>query len=260
MPLNAVLEQIQNYIDNMTEISIIQFLDKRQGEIKAFLIENPELAHIADSMIFVARLLSTESTLKNTQSNASKVQLGMMWQTAADYYEQSLEHILARELDAGIALLRMAVELARDAAVIGKNMELINLWKNREKEATMYRKKFKFNREDSVGDIAFGLYKISSQLGIHGHMTSLAHAEMTGEKTVDGKGALFKINEKAIYSGLQIWFRGYLPIHSLFSEAFHLHQSLAKEPFDLYKQLVESLDPIIEAIDQHLGEKPGVVH
>jgi hypothetical protein len=190
----------------------------------------------------------------------TRTHVGLMWQTAADYHKQSLVHMLSRELDAGFALLRMATELARDAFVIGKDESRLDLWMTREERAEEYRKAFKFDKTNSAGKYAFDLYKLSSRYGVHGHMTSLMHAKATGEKTADGKGSIINTDEKAIFSGLQIWLRAFFPIHALFCEAFHLNKAPVGEPYKIFMQLVTSLGPILEVVDKQVGAKPEVVH
>lgn len=237
-------------MDEETGPILPAMLDKRHREVMAFLAEYSEITTIVDTALLTINALAFGSTLQHGSESLARAHCGVMWQTAADYQKQSLIHILARELDAGFALLRMATELARDAYVIGNNNQLLQLWINREKRASEYRKKFKFNESVPGGAAAFDLYKFCSQFGVHGHTTSTMHADLTGEATTDGSGVVINTDQRAIFSGLRIWLRAIFSIHCHFCEAFHLNRPPVGEGYSLFMEFVSSLDPFITAVDQ----------
>ncbi len=240
------------------KLSFLAMIENRHEMIMDFLATYSEITVVFDSIILTVHLIAYEATMEHGSKNLTKTHMGLMWQTAVNYYKQALEHILARELDAGFALLRMATELARDAYAIGKDESRLDLWMHREERAEEYRRAFKFDKSNPAGEIAFRIYKITSRYGVHGHMTSLLHAKK-GQKTEDAKGVLLSTDEKIIFTGLQIWLRAFFPIHALFCDSFQLN----KAPVSSYKsfmELVTSLGPIIDGVDKHVGTKPKVLH
>jgi len=235
------------------------YLDKRHSEVMKFLSNYSDLTIVIDTALMITHALVCEAVLHNAKSMA-KTYCGLMWQTAADYHKQSLAHILARELDAGFALLRMATELSRDAYVIANNEQHLDLWMNRETRAGEYRNLFKFDQSIPGGKAAFDLYKLSSRFGIHGHNTSLMHSKSTGETVANGKLLLINSDEKAVFSGMQIWIRAIFSIHELFCNAFKLNEAPIREPYVMFIKFIESLEPILEAVDKKVGRKPKMVH
>jgi len=219
-----------------------------------------DLTTVIDTALLTTNTLAYDTTLDLGAKSIAKTHCGLMWQTAADYQRQSRIYILARELDTGFALLRIATELARDAYVIGKDERRLDLWLNREEQAEEYKKRFKFDQTIPEGKAAFDIYKLCSRFGVHGHTTSLLHAKSTGETTTDGNGVIMNTDERAIFSGLQIWLRTIFPIHALFCQAFRLHKAPVGEPYRMFVQLVSALSPILEGVDNKVGLRPEVIH
>src|SRR5262245_54829554 len=126
--------------------SFLDLLERRHAAVMGFLASYTDLTTVIDTALLTANALAYCTTLDLGAKSIAKTHCGLMWQTAADYQRQSLVHILARELDAGFALLRMATELASDAYVVGKDERRLDLWLNREEQAEEYRKRFKFDQ------------------------------------------------------------------------------------------------------------------
>ena len=240
-------------MEQSEELSFLAMLDNRHKQMMDFLATYSDLAVVIDSILLTANALAVESTREHGSKSMTRTFVGLMWQTAADYHKQSVVHILSRELDAGFALVRMAIELARDAYVIGDDRSRCDLWLGREGRAKEYRKTFKFDKSNPPGKSAFYLYKLSSRYGVHGHMTSLMHAKTRGENAVNGKVAIINSDEKAILSGLRIWLRAFFPIHALFCDAFQLKKAPVSESFKAFIRLVNSLEPILDAVDEKAG-------
>ncbi len=225
-----------------------------------FLREHADLTQVIDASLLVAHALAFGVVSEHKSKSMVTTYAALMWQVACDYHRQSLTHILARELDSAFALLRMAIELARDFYVIGKDEQLLELWMSREESvdiASKYRKKFKFDLSNPSGKISFDLYKLCSRYGVHGHMTSLMHANRTGK--ADSDVVLLDTDVRAIFGGLQIWLRAYFPIHALFCDAFQLNENPEWEPYRLFLELIASLEPILDAVDNVVGRKPELV-
>src|SRR6185437_8575541 len=131
--------------------SLRERLNRRHQEVSALLEANSELAEIIGSALSVVETLARGCTLRYGSESLAKTHCGVMWQTAVDYHGQALMHILARELDVGFALLRMAVELSRDAYILGHSQKLLDLWNDRGERSAEYRKKFRFDRSSEAG-------------------------------------------------------------------------------------------------------------
>jgi hypothetical protein len=140
-------------MDDTKVQSFLDSLERRHAAVMGFLASYTDLTTVIDTALLTANALAYGTTLNLGAKSIAKTHCGLMWQTAADYQRQSLIHILARELDAGFALLRMATELARDAYVIGKDERRLDLWLNREEQAEEYRKRFKFDQTIPEGNL-----------------------------------------------------------------------------------------------------------
>lgn len=148
----------------------------------------------------------------------------LFWQILFNYQQQSLLLIVGGNTDAGLALLRLATELARDIAFIGNDPKRLELWLNRRdrKNQREYRKLFRFDETDSFGAFARQAYDLCSELGVHGHLSDLAGGEWVGtfDHPQGAKFALRKISESGILRALQIWLGAFTPLHILCLETF----------------------------------------
>ena len=233
---------------NVDESNLLDLLHDRHVFASEFLTTYPDLEEVINVLLRTETDYPNNSIFFSEETHLVNTFIGLMWQQATTYRLNSLISIIERNLDIGFALLRMAIELSRDANVIGKNHTLFDLWKERETNYNDYRKKFKFNRSKPVGKVALNLYKLTSKLGIHGHMTTLSHASL--ETSTNEKYATLQMGDDGIFSGLSIWIRSYYPINDLFFDAFDLYQDTN---YKIFLDLVETLDPLLEQIDKRSG-------
>lgn len=75
-----------------------------------------------------------------------------------------------REPNIGLALTRMACELARDVIIFSNDRKLEHLWFSRSSGSRKgYQQKFRFCEIGSVGKALYTYYKKTSEFGVHGH-------------------------------------------------------------------------------------------
>ena len=72
------------------------------------------------------------AVLKDGLADLSSTQM-LMWQTVLEYQMESFFLLICRRLDLGLAVLRMAAELARDIARIGGHHNRLDIWLSRGK-------------------------------------------------------------------------------------------------------------------------------
>jgi hypothetical protein len=189
----------------------------------------------------------------------------VMWQTVFEYQKQSLLLIVGAHTDAGLALIRLAAELARGVAVIRDDAERLDLWARRRDPARQreYRRIFRFDDETSAGKMAHQVYDLCSEFGVHGHDSDVMHLEPLGKFSASGRDKLLmmKVSDSGVLSALQIWLAAFVPLHLLCFEAFVAkHQRTLAEPHQHFVGLTEVLGPVLKAIDRRLrklGPKPN---
>jgi hypothetical protein len=158
------------------------------------------------------------------------------WQTAADYQIQSIEHLCAGELDAGMAILRMSTELARDAVVISRDPKNLELWNDREDRRREYQQTFKFDHGTSDGKRANELYTLTTQFGVHGHSTSFIDA-----KPSPSNPGMLSVSPRMQLKCISVWFAGLAPVDGLFLRSLKIN---SRDYPTEYKRLLELLDAV----------------
>lgn len=220
----------------------LNYLESRHSRIRTFLAKHQDILVLINAGTVLAHALSSISTITNSSNNA-KLWCGILWQTVSRYQLQSIELILAGELDAGIALLRMATELARDVAVLGKDEASLVIWKKREedsKASKLYRDSFKFD-QSPLGLAARDLYKFASRFGIHGHNTLLAHAKPDLQNVSTNRIVHFDIEENAPFEAIDIWLRSFFPLHGLCAQAMRVDDPNRYEVYAAYLSFLKEL-------------------
>lgn len=231
--------------------SFLEYLEDRQERIRRFLARHEDLNVVIDAGIELAHGLASVSTVSAPPSE-TKLWCGILWQRISNYQLQSIELILGGDLDAGMALLRMAAELARDVAVLGRDEAQFATWKNREVNSEAYRKRFKFDHSPP-GRAAYDLYKFASRFGVHGHQTTIAQARPNSRDIGNDRVVHFEVDEDAPLQVIDIWLRSFFPLHALCAEAVGVDNPEKHEPFASFVSFVHALTPVLEAIKVHRG-------
>jgi len=146
----------------------------------------------------------------------------MMWQTVLDYQMESFFLLIDRRLDEGLALLRMAAELARDVARISDDATLLDTWLNRAEgraQKNAYRDAFRFSDSDSTEVYVHKLYDLASTFGIHGHLLTSSRLRPT-HQSPDGKVVGLEVPDVEVYRTLAIWLAAFFPLQELCHRAF----------------------------------------
>ncbi|MBU0595050.1 MAG: hypothetical protein KKH74_15090 [Gammaproteobacteria bacterium] len=196
------------------------FFESMSSEIQQFRREQEGTwalvgaAYLTASIVF--KSAQTSQHLQTSQSHRV-----MMWATALDYLMDSFFLILRRRLDAGLALLRLASELARDIARVAENEKNLKVWLNRSDKAalTAYRKEFKFNDADRIESYVHQLYDLASKIGVHGHMSTTMALRPAGASP-DGSFLIMEVPVIEVYKALEIWLAGFYPIQSMCLKSF----------------------------------------
>ncbi len=146
----------------------------------------------------------------------------MMWQTVLEYQMESFFLLIDRRLDEGLALLRMAAELARDVARISDDATQLNAWLNRtngKAQRNAYRDAFRFSDSDSTEAYVHKLYDLASTFGIHGHMLTSSNLK-PNHQSPDGKVLALEVPDVEVYRTLAIWLAAFFPLQELCHRAF----------------------------------------
>jgi hypothetical protein len=173
-----------------------------------------------DAAYLVARTL-VAAVVKEANLSSSEAHRLMMWQTALEYQMESFFLILDKQLDAGIALLRMASELARDIAYIANDESSLEIWLGRssdEGKKKEYRKKFKFSNEPT-DQYVFQLYNLASTFGVHGHTLSSV-AMQPKNFSSDGAVVSLEPSDIFVYQKIEIWMAAFFPLQDMCNRAF----------------------------------------
>ena len=238
--------------------SFLEYLENRQERIRRFLARHEDLHVVIDAAVVLAHSLASVSTVSAPPSE-TKLWCGILWQTISNYQLQSIELILGGDLDAGMALLRMAAELARDVAVLGKDEAQFATWKNREVNSATYRKRFKFD-QSPPGRAGYDLYKFASHFGVHGHQTTMAQTRPNTRNTGISGVVHFEVDEDAPLQVIDIWLSSFFPLHALCAEALGVDNPEKHELFASFVSFVHALSPVLEAIKAHRGPAQSKVH
>jgi hypothetical protein len=143
----------------------------------------------------------------------------MMWQTCRLYQINGLILLAGTQLDGGLALVRMATELARDISYIGEDSERLEVWLNRsEAEAKKkYRKTFRFDTNDPAGAYVKSAYDLCSEWGVHSHLSGASHLDVRG---VYQDVAGLDVTEAGIDRAVGVWCCSFVPIVVLCARSF----------------------------------------
>lgn len=122
-----------------------------------------------------------------------------MWGSVRRYQIASILEIFSRNLDEGLAILRMAAELVRVVKTVAANPGLYSAWIGGKPLRT------KFDLNDSAEKAVFDTYKFCSNYGTHGHKTSTSYLE----DTFMGK----EPSLKGVATVAGQWFVSFAPMH-----------------------------------------------
>lgn len=226
----------------LSDSDLLHHVEQQRERIRSFVSRYPDLLTVIDTGIVLAQELSRIATVSEVARD-KPLWCGLLWQTVSSYQRQSVHLILASELDAGFALLRMACELARDISCIGRDPSLLVVWEAREADRDRYRKSFKFD-SSPAGQAAQSLYKFTSKMGVHGHRTTMSHATPSKSSDQEAQVVRFEVNEDAPFAGLDVWLASFFPLHGLCAAGLGLDDPVKFEPFAHLLEFVSSLNPI----------------
>lgn len=189
------------------------------SEVEAFRRDQEEIWSVVNGAY-----MSSTIVLASAQACArlpQDVHRSMMWASLLDCQMDALFLIVRRRLDTGLALLRMASELARDVARISESEARLKLWLDRREDSSCskYRKEFRFDDGSQIERYVHALYDLSSTLGVHGHLT--AYASIWRQKVVHRDGmASLEISDIEMLQVLEIWLAAAFPLHAMCVDTF----------------------------------------
>jgi hypothetical protein len=199
--------------------SIKKTTEERSQTITKILDEYPDLAQAIDPMFNSIQAILT--VVLHTDHSTDRLLLFMLWRQIVDYQEDSLILILDKRFDAGIALLRMTTELARDIARMNEDVTNIKMWQNKLKinRETYYKHTFRFNKKDHLEKLVYKQYNAFSELGTHGHTGTISHQTPIGT-TPDGKFMKLEIPDEAVIRNVALWMMAFFPVNKLCARVF----------------------------------------
>ena len=243
-------------IEESVEYSVFTVLNERKSTIENFLSDYPQLLEIVEGNLFVGK--GYVSAVSQSAHHKIPTQLLLMIQRQHGYYENSAILLLQGQLDEALALLRMAAELSRDLLVLSKNVTLIPLWLNREKEYSKYRKKFKFDNRHAPNSYAQKLYKLTSKFGVHGHNTTLCHSDTFSHVSINNeKFVELSISNNGIASSLTIWFAAFFAIYANVSDCLKALEAHSEATLSLNQTLLNVCDGN-RGVLKYLKEEYGI--
>lgn len=233
------------------EMHLKELYQARDREISCFFQDHPDIAEICDTLYVVGSAMPLqEASAESVGANSTWCNL--LWQRAADYLNDSFFLIIGGSLDSGLALIRMATELARDVAVMRSDSSTARLWLDRENQRSKYRKRFRFDTDTPLGEAAQFIYRFCSQKGVHGHTTNFAHHELHTFKTKAAEITTLSVTKAGILDILGIWIRAFTPIHGICAasnsgDGPEIYTSA--ELFNRFKECSSSLPSILASIE-----------
>jgi hypothetical protein len=176
----------------------------------------------------------------------------MMWHALLDYQVESFFLILDRKLSEGVALLRLASEVARDIARIGGDEARLKLWLARgsTQARKTYRAQFKFTESDPVEHYVLKLYDLASSFGVHGHILTsmkMQPVEEIGDMTV------LRVPDIAVYETLSIWLATFFPLHHMCVRTFTEHDvPELRHAYALFRNMEGAFAEVFEIYRENL--------
>lgn len=201
-------------------IELDGMLARKLKNIQQFRAEQDTTWALANSAVLAVRASIDIAALHGCASPTDAHRV-MMWYTVVDYEIESFFLILDRKLGEGVALLRMAAELARDMACINKNPANLHIWLKREKKEAQkdYRKTFRFDEADPLQAYVLKLYDLASGMGVHGHVLTSVNMKPV-DQSPDGDFVSLAVPDLAVYQTLELWLAAFFPINELFAAGF----------------------------------------
>lgn len=119
-----------------------------------------------------------------------------LWGAVRRYQISSILEIFSRNLDEGLALLRMATEVTRVLKAVSTDPAVWAIWvKGDERKSAEFKRAAKFDLTDPVQKAVFAAYNFCTDYGTHGHRTSalyLVETPMGREPSMAGVAAIAK--------------------------------------------------------------------
>ena len=187
---------------------------------ESFRDEQSEVWDVINAAYLVARTL-VACVVKDATLSNPEVHRFMMWQTVLEYQMDSFFLILDKRLDAGMALIRMACEQARDIAYITDDESSLAIWLGRSSDEVKkkeYRKKFKFSNAPT-DKYVFKLYNFASTFGVHGH-TLNNMAIQPKNFSSDGAAVFLEPSDIPVFQILEIWMAAFFPLQDMCNRGF----------------------------------------
>lgn len=131
-----------------------------------------------------------------------------LWSSVRRYQINSILNIFSRNLDEGLAILRMAAELSGILKAIKRDEKNYKKWvKRRDKHSASFKEDAKFDLNDPTEKRIFETYNFCSDFGTHGHKTSPVYLEDT---PTGNEPSLHGVSEVSKW-----WFLSCVPMHRL---------------------------------------------
>ena len=119
-----------------------------------------------------------------------------LWGAVRRYQISSILEIFSRNLDEGLALLRMATEVTRVLKAVSTDPAVWAIWvKGDERKSPAFKHAAKFELTDPVQKAVFAAYNYCTDYGTHGHKTSalfLVETPMGREPSMAGVASIAK--------------------------------------------------------------------
>lgn len=233
-------------LDSLLERKLANFREFQKGQEGVW--------GIVDAAYLASRAL-VGAVAKEGRLSAVGAHRLMMWQSILDYQMESFFLLIDRRLDEGLALLRMAAELARDVARISENETLLDAWLNRmggNAQKTAYRRNFRFSDSDGTEAYIHKLYDLASTFGIHGHTLTSSKLQPT-RVSPDGEVIALELPDEEVYRTLEIWLAAFFPLQELCHRGFRgVGGPIVAQSGTYYDEMRRAFDVVFETYRESL--------
>lgn len=221
-------------------------LDHSTHSLDRFSQTFPQVWELLNHCIGEVRVIQNIWPAHNTGSTSVQLKCRALWFTMQRYLEQAIALIISRDLNSGSALLRLALEVARDIRYIDSDADKWKVWdtrNNTKQDWSRYTNSFKFDDTTDLGRNAKEIYKQCSTLGVHGHDTNRYFHEKTGDvHELDSSLMRVEVADKGVLALTRVWVTVFFISHSLVYSAFQ-HLRWEDEIYDrFHRALIRAYD------------------
>lgn len=187
-------------------------LDRHIGNMREIMRRFPSAWQLAGEAIAMTEILISFAETNTGPSRRSDYRKNLLavWNRIRLYQINSILEIFARNLDEGLAILRMAAELAFVFKALDRDERNFQLWVQGS-QSQSFKKACRMDFGNRTEKQIYDLYKFCCRFGTHGHVTNFAFQELGIEPS-----------HASVYAASEIakhWFASFMPLHTFAFDA-----------------------------------------